>query len=600
MGLFKKNKFDEFKEKLDNIHSSEWFDNYWKENVVETGEMPFDNYETLESVIITIKKNGGEISEYFPEARNLYDVIVYDNNNKVQIKIFLNFLILSIKSSIDIQDITNMLSFFNNKELLLTLTSKLIANKKIEHITYEEFVSYMFQIRQYYVDENAFLVDCIDYVDKIKLNFPFDDPSKEIIDKKISEARQMAGIYDVDSNEVQELLNKYFSLKKTSDDICEKVNMSKTKIENLILKTTINNRLSENAKEEILKEINKYKDVILNETNTMVEQISNEGKKYLDLIAQQLEKHPEVKTKLEEKHSTDKIKEFDDNISAIERFENIKNKKNKGLYHYCFDDVLKQLLINKSVYLVGPGGSGKTTIVTQIAKLLNLKLYNIGFVADEFTTIKGYMDANGNFVKTPFYTAFKEGGIFFLDEIDNSESKALIELNKFVTNDGYMPYLFPNDEIVEPHPNFRLIAAGNTWGDGADISYSTRENLDSSTLRRFSQIYCGFDKELEEKMFDCNDKEMFDFCMSFREALIEREGNDEFSTGDLSDINSYIKSNLFTKEEIIKLKFIKNRREETLQNIISIMEQNLNNNKYLELFNTMLKENGKEYVKTRK
>ena len=39
-----------------------------------------------------------------------------------------------------------------------------------------------------------------------------------------------------------------------------------------------------------------------------------------------------------------------------------------GLYHYCFLPAIKQLLINKSLYLTGPGGSGKTKVVYQMAE----------------------------------------------------------------------------------------------------------------------------------------------------------------------------------------------------------------------------------------
>lgn len=598
MGLFpikKDNKLDELKKKLVSLFNSseiEEFTNFWEKNVENSSKIPFGNFELLEDVTKIIAHNDASssynTSQMFKLASELYSKLVFDENDKVQIKIFTACLDYCLMGLVNVDDVVAINGLFQDKSVSLTFFNCLDENN-MDSDDIANLKKYMLQARQYYVDDNAFLAACMTVMQK---RYNFDN----FIEEKIAEDKQLAGIYDISEEKISELYDKFNEANSSVFNILRDIRGFSSDLKRLRNSLSDIKGLSEAKQKELLDEISKYDEMFENSKTTIFGEISEVGEKYINIIQQKLDANPGVKKQISSGKTAPIIKYFDTKIPLVDRFEEAKGNKKGKLYHYCFDDALKQMLINKSVYLVGPGGTGKTTIVAQLAELLGLKLYNVGFVADEFTSIKGYMDATGNFVKTPFYTAFKEGGLFFLDEIDNSESKALIELNKFVSNEGYKPYLFPNDELVTPHPNFRLVAAGNTWGDGADIAYSTRENLDASTLRRFPQIYCGFDEDLERAMFDCRDKDMFAFCMAFRSALTEREGTDEFSTGDLSDINSYLKSGLFSTEEIMQLKFIKNRRNETLQNILSSMRNSLGYNKYLESFETEINK-GPVYVK---
>ena len=216
---------------------------------------------------------------------------------------------------------------------------------------------------------------------------------------------------------------------------------------------------------------------------------------------------------------------------------------------------------------------GLFSSIKQLANLLGIKLYNFGFVADEITAIKGYNDYQGKYVATPFYEIYKNGGICFFDEVDNSESKDLMELNKIIGSDGYEPYLFPNGEIVKPHPNFRIIAAGNTWGDGADSLYSTRERLDAATMNRFAGIDYGYDKAIERKILS-NYLTMYEFATAFRGYIDEKNYDDIISTRDMEDIKQYLDNGL-PLEEILEIKFIKNKRVEVLNSISNYIDEQL-------------------------
>ena len=54
-----------------------------------------------------------------------------------------------------------------------------------------------------------------------------------------------------------------------------------------------------------------------------------------------------------------------------------------------------------------------------VAKALGRTFYFTGAVDNVFK-LNGYMDANGNYVRTSFREAYEWGGVFLFDEIDAS------------------------------------------------------------------------------------------------------------------------------------------------------------------------------------
>jgi len=224
-------------------------------------------------------------------------------------------------------------------------------------------------------------------------------------------------------------------------------------------------------------------------------------------------------------------------------------------------------------------------------------LYNFGFVTDEHETFKSYKDVNGNFVENMFYHAYKNGGICFYDEIDNSESKALVELNRIIGGNGeYEAYLFPNGELVYPHPNLIIATAGNTYGEGASELYSTREKLDFGTVDRVHVIEYYYDRNLEKKVLEKYPK-MFDFCMAYREVL-ENIGYDySFTTRKIFKIKKNLDSGCYSAHEIVSDFFINGIRIDVLENIKNNIK--LNGNIYYEAFASIVESRKKVYTRRR-
>lgn len=160
--------------------------------------------------------------------------------------------------------------------------------------------------------------------------------------------------------------------------------------------------------------------------------------------------------------------------------------------HKAFKDVLDYAAQRVPVMMVGPAGSGKTTIAEQIAEALGLPFYMSGKCADEIK-ITGYMDAGGTYRTTAFRQAYEFGGIFLFDEMDGWSPDALIAVNAPLAGKwGDFP-----DGMIKKHPDFVPIAAANTFGRGADRQYVGREQLDAASLDRFAVVVIDYDEDLE-------------------------------------------------------------------------------------------------------
>lgn len=171
--------------------------------------------------------------------------------------------------------------------------------------------------------------------------------------------------------------------------------------------------------------------------------------------------------------------------------------KTEKVLDKSFAKVLKYVSNGENVYLYGPAGSGKNVIGEEIAKALGIPFHYQNTILTKFD-VSGYKNAKGEYEQTPFYKAWKFGGLYFPDELDNSQAEAIIALNAALAN-GY--YVFPDtNERVEKHPNFRCIAAGNTNGQGATEEYCGRYQMDESSRDRFVFVKIDYNSKIEESI----------------------------------------------------------------------------------------------------
>ncbi len=166
-----------------------------------------------------------------------------------------------------------------------------------------------------------------------------------------------------------------------------------------------------------------------------------------------------------------------------------------GYVHPMFPTLLACAANRINVMLVGPAGTGKTSMAKAAAKALGIERV----VAQSFcaqtpeSRLFGYQDANGNYVRTKFRDCYEKGGVYILDEMDSASPNVLTSLNAAIDNGECT---FP-DKVVPRHPDFICIACANTFGNGADRQYVGRAQLDAATLNRFAKLSIDYDNTLD-------------------------------------------------------------------------------------------------------
>ena len=259
--------------------------------------------------------------------------------------------------------------------------------------------------------------------------------------------------------------------------------------------------------------------------------------------------------------------------------EGTKRHEVSGLFHQDFEKVLKLVECDIPTMLVGPAGSGKNVCIKQVAEALGMEMYYTNNVSNEFK-VTGFVDASGIYHETEFYKAFKNGGVFFLDEIDSSDPSALIILNSAIAN-GYVT--FPHEK-VERHPDFRCVAAANTWGNGRDYQYVGRNALDAASLDRFVIIRFDYDKNLEKALFP--DDKILEFVWADRESAFRNSIRHIFSSRTIK--YSYEMKNAgFDITTIIKSVIVKGMNADDINTLIENMDIDGDDNEFMKAFESV-------------
>lgn len=246
-----------------------------------------------------------------------------------------------------------------------------------------------------------------------------------------------------------------------------------------------------------------------------------------------------------------------------------------GTYHEAFPTIVKIVSLDLPVYLSGPAGSGKNVICKQVAEALDIPFYFSNAIQQEHH-ITGFIDAGGKYHETSFYKAFKDGGLFFMDELDASIPEVLINLNAAIANRYFD---FPTGKI-EAHPDFRVIAAGNTYGTGADNVYTGRYSLDSASMDRFNIIPVNYSPSIENAITG-NNEELIEFCHAYRKVVKTSTINSIFSYRALDAITKLEK--IMPIKVALKISLVKGMDKDDL----ILIQKNISctsSNKYLRAF----------------
>lgn len=303
----------------------------------------------------------------------------------------------------------------------------------------------------------------------------------------------------------------------------------------------------------------------------------------------------------QEKISYKVIDAFDENVPFDERFAKImelkEKKKQAGIiYHSMIDEIIKCIMEGDWVYIYGPTGCGKSHIIKQASELLLMDFVENGKITDKYS-IMAYNDPHGRFRATPAFISLVYGKLLILDEFDNGNTDTQVVLNELYS--GLLDTLerpdrdrfvtFAEDMKVKVNPNFRMVSAGNTNGEGENELFCARGRIDESVLERMTPKLFVYDSEVEKKIFG-KYSAWYNLFIKFRsicDSYAKREGlcyaPGMITTRDASAIVKYINHNSKSVDQIMREKFIQTKNDDylgfianELNNIYSFSKKEVN------------------------
>lgn len=166
-------------------------------------------------------------------------------------------------------------------------------------------------------------------------------------------------------------------------------------------------------------------------------------------------------------------------------------------YHFrpeLVDSLAYALTVNERIYLSGHTGTGKSSLVDQVAAHLNWPVVRVNFdseisrmdligrevlTQEDGTTVSKFVDGI-------LPTAMQQPCILLLDEIDFVRPDVAYVLQRLLETDGELVITEDGGRRVKPHPLFRIVATGNTKGQGDETGHYTGARTQSAAfLDRF-------------------------------------------------------------------------------------------------------------------
>ena len=232
--------------------------------------------------------------------------------------------------------------------------------------------------------------------------------------------------------------------------------------------------------------------------------------------------------------------------------------------HPEFEWVMTLLANRRHVYLHGPAGSGKTEMAIECAKSLGLDFEYQNQVILR-PDVQGFVDANGTYHDTPITRAASKGKLLICDEIDGWSPNALLCLNGLLSQ-GFID--IPNYGRINAHPDFYVVACGNTNGLGATALFNSRNKLCESDRDRFKFVEINYDPAVEKSIVG-EHTDILDFISDLRDIC--KETKITLTLGyrcikDLADFYDYPHT-----EKVVESCIFKGLKRDSLREIVSRM-----------------------------
>ena len=248
------------------------------------------------------------------------------------------------------------------------------------------------------------------------------------------------------------------------------------------------------------------------------------------------------------------IKKLDQARPVVVKQKGKPDVKMKGVLPEEFDRILELAASRKNVMLVGPSGCGKTYIAERVAEALGMTFSSVSCSAgmsESFVT--GWLLPTGaggkfEFKASEYLQRYEEGGLHLMDEMDNADPNMLVYLNQSLANDKFFIPQRYTKPMAKKHKDFVCIAATNTFGNGADMQYVGRNQLDAATLDRFRSglVMMDYSKRVEEALVD---PQVLEWGLHIRKRITELKLRRIMSTRVMLDFTDLKREQGWEKEQ---------------------------------------------------
>lgn len=162
--------------------------------------------------------------------------------------------------------------------------------------------------------------------------------------------------------------------------------------------------------------------------------------------------------------------------------------------HRQFEHVLELLNAGEYVYLHGSPGGHKSSIGPQLAQALGVR-YGYMSLCEQTPeyVVKGFTSPiDGKYYPSQFVDFYENGGLFCWEEMDAANDNLRASLNTMLEN----KQASLDKGLVNMHPQFYMLANGNTCGRGAHPAFPSRTSFDAAFAARFIFLEFEYDWEL--------------------------------------------------------------------------------------------------------
>ena len=209
---------------------------------------------------------------------------------------------------------------------------------------------------------------------------------------------------------------------------------------------------------------------------------------------------------------------------------------------------------NKNVLLIGPTGSGKTTMVRYYCAKYKKPYARVslnGGATVEDLVGHYILKTNGHGTKTEWIDgiltqAVRYGWIIAIDEINAAPAEILFILNSLLDDERILILSSKDGEIVRPHPDFRVIATCNPTEQG----YAGTNEINEALLDRFHRtFYIDYDVSIEKKILkkmglqNEETNNIIEFTKKVRKSYTEGEIITPFSTRSVMNLAELMRTN---------------------------------------------------------